>query len=169
MFQFQDGVSQRDDGTPVRMGQLGNYTAQLDLTHQVLGLEILEEIKFGGSPRGSSVETSVFAGLADLLPAFTTVGQRLFVSASMLAQKAKQFDDGLYAAVGLAAQEGTDDFAGKKALLERLAAELAENPAGQPGEVVLAAAELGGLEPRLAPSVAPAIERRIKTFLQDQR
>jgi len=41
MFEFQDGVSQGEDGTPVRTGQLGNYTVQLDLTEQVLGLEIL--------------------------------------------------------------------------------------------------------------------------------
>jgi len=87
----------------------------------------------------------------------------------MLAQKAKQFDDGLYAAVALAAQAGNEGFAGKKALLERLAAELAENPAGQPDEVVLAAAELGGLAPRLAPSVTLAIEQRIKTFLDDEK
>jgi len=169
MFELQDGVSQGDDGTPVRTGHLGNYTVQLELSEQVLGLDILEEIKFGGGLHGRSVDTPVYSSLADLVPAFNTVGQRLFVSASMLAQKAKQFDDGLYAAVALAAQLGTAGFAGKKALLERLAGELADNPAGQPGEIVLAAAELGGLASQLAPSVAPAIERRIKTFLDDER
>ena len=48
MFELQDGVSQGDDGTPVRTGHLGNYTVQLELSEQVLGLDILEEIKFGG-------------------------------------------------------------------------------------------------------------------------
>jgi len=104
-----------------------------------------------------------------LLPALTAEKELLFVSASMLAQKAKQFNDGLYAAVELAAQQGTEGFAGRKALLKQLAAELVENPAGQPGEVVLAAAELGGLAPQLLPSLAPSIKRRITAFLQDER
>jgi hypothetical protein len=168
MYDFQGGVSQRDDGTPVRMDQLGGYTVELDLSEQVLGLKILEELQLGGGGR-RGVEPRVIPSLADLLPAYTSFGQRLFVSASMLAQKAKQFDDGLYAAVALAAQEGTDDFAGKKDLLKQLTAELTGNPAGQPGEVVLAAAELGGLAPELAPSITPAIDRRIKTFLDDER
>ena len=44
-----------------------------------------------------------------------------FVSASVLAQKAKQFDDGLYAAVDLAAQSGAGKFPGKAEMLGRLA------------------------------------------------
>ena len=45
-----------------------------------------------------------------------------FVSASVLAQKAKQFDDGLYAAVEEAAQNGAGRFAGESGcLLARLA------------------------------------------------
>ena len=42
----------------------------------------------------------------------------------MLAQKAKQFDDGLYAAVELAAQQGSGTFAGKAPMLRAVAARL---------------------------------------------
>src|SRR6185369_7850745 len=43
-----------------------------------------------------------------------------FVSAAALLMKAKQFDDGLYAAVEVLAQKGTDSFLGKTHLLQRL-------------------------------------------------
>ena len=48
-----------------------------------------------------------------------------FISASMLAFKAKQFDDGLYAAVDLAAQQGAGKYLGKISLLRELTQALA--------------------------------------------
>jgi hypothetical protein len=52
------------------------------------------------------------------------------VSGSMLAQKAKQFDDGLYAAVELAAQQGAGPFAGKAAMLRAVAGRVASDADG---------------------------------------
>ena len=51
------------------------------------------------------------------------------VSGAMMAQKAKQFDDGLYAAIELAAQHGAGAFHGKAALLRNLLPELSRHEA----------------------------------------
>ena len=70
------------------------------------------------------------------------------VSAATLLLKAKQFDDGLYAAVELAAQQGAGRFPGNAVLLSSLAATLA---AGLPGKgtgaatAIHAACALGGI------------------------
>jgi hypothetical protein len=82
-------------------------------------------------------------------PTLAGAGRGEFLPAALLAQKAKQFDDGLYAAVDLAAQEGAGEYAGKAFLIRELARQLAEGPAAaqdQPRQVVLAAAQLGGLD-----------------------
>lgn len=69
-----------------------------------------------------------------------------FVSASMLAMKAKSFDDGLYARIDLMAHEGVSTFAGKRHLVaEVLRRVVAQNPADtSSGAVILAAACLRG-------------------------
>ena len=77
-----------------------------------------------------------------------------FVSASVLAQKAKQFDDGLYAAVELAAQNGAGRYPGKSDLLVRLARAMAASHAegaGNAETILLAACRLGGV-PAIIPS-----------------
>jgi hypothetical protein len=69
-----------------------------------------------------------------------------FTSAAALAQKAKQFDDGLYAAVELASQNGAGKFRGKAALLKDLVAALTKgepNAAGGAINTLLAADILG--------------------------
>ena len=65
---------------------------------------------------------------------------RGFVSASVLAAKAKAFDDGLIAAVELAAQAGAGTFAGKRVLLGQMAARLEP---GVSADIVSAARRLG--------------------------
>jgi hypothetical protein len=157
MITFERGISQTRDGALVRRGKLGEYSIELDLTEQVLRLDVADEQTEPGLNSSPGFEPLLRPSLAGV--------REDFVSAAMLAQKAKQFDDGLYAAVELAAQRGTDRFAGKQRLLELLAAELTEGQAGQPGEVVLAAAELGGLTPPLAASIAPSVKQRVQAFL----
>jgi hypothetical protein len=108
---------------------------------------------------------------APISPTLAALRTRRFVSASMLAQKAKQFDDGLYAAVDLAAQQGAGSFEGKAALLQRLAAALA----GQPEElqanaphVVLAAARLGQLDPQIPAQLEPHVRATIERFQKNE-
>lgn len=70
-----------------------------------------------------------------------------FVAAALLVQKAKQFDDGLYAAADLAAQQGAGQFAGKVQLLTKLAQAVAAAPQFDDASLcILTAARLGGLK-----------------------
>jgi hypothetical protein len=81
-------------------------------------------------------------GMTRLTPRLERTGSR-FVSGAVLATKAKQFDDGLYAAVELAAEEGLGAMTGKRALLERVLERLSGK--GRARHVVEAAALLGGV------------------------
>jgi hypothetical protein len=72
-----------------------------------------------------------------------------FVSAAMLVHKAKQMDDGLYAAVEIAAQEGVGTKRGKKHLLARV---LERWQGGGPARATIEAAALLGGARRTPPS-----------------
>ena len=91
------------------------WCVRLDLSRQVLGLEVPEFV-FGWRPEGEQAQP--------LLPTPPAADDGP-VSAATLLLKAKQFDDGLYAAVELAAQQGAGRFAGKASLLRSLAGTLA--------------------------------------------
>lgn len=95
----------------------GGWCVRLDLSRQVLGLDAPRiNLPGAGSP-GALLPTPP---LLEHSP----------VSAAALLLKAKQFDDGLYAAVELAAQRGAGHFVGKAALLRSLVAALpADGPA----------------------------------------
>ena len=83
-----------------------------------------------------------------------------FASGAVLAAKAKAFDDGLYAAVELAAQRGLGAIGGKAKLLERALTELGGD--GDARTVVEAAAILGGVRPGGSPSA----EAEVRAFLE---
>jgi hypothetical protein len=118
---------------------------RLDLSTQVLGLEIPEDRGWGRSSGKAE---------AELYPTIKSVSTRLdFVSASILVAKAKQFDDGLYAAVDYLCQDGTKRVVGKRELLQRVSDALKGLTKDKQGEVkglyqsrafILAAANLGG-------------------------
>ncbi|HEX8797556.1 MAG TPA: hypothetical protein VF772_03040, partial [Terriglobales bacterium] len=92
-----------------------------------------------------------------------------FISASMLAFKAKQFDDGLYAAVDLAAQHGTGKFPGKISLLTELTSLLVRGGLyGEMSAVVFAAARLGGISVEQPRVMEPAVAGLIERFLADE-
>lgn len=103
---------------PTREVSDQGHLVRMDLAAQVLSIDVPEDLEFGDrrQPREAPIR-----------PTLEGLGAR-FVSGSMLAQKAKQFDDGLYAAVELAAQKGAGPFAGKAALLQGLARRLAAAP-----------------------------------------
>src|SRR5437764_1328798 len=100
------GIAPEESRTaPTRVVEDQGYRVRLDLGPQVLSIEVPEDRGFAAG--GESNE-------APIRPTLAGTGDGL-VSGSMLAQKAKQFDDGLYAAVELAAQAGAGTFAGKTA------------------------------------------------------
>jgi hypothetical protein len=94
-----------------------------------------------------------------------------FVSASVLAQKAKQFDDGLYAAVDEAAQRGAGKFPGKASMLSRLAKALEAGAAAHTGNaevVVLSACKLGDVPADLRPAIEPDVRLAVNKFIADK-
>ena len=110
------------------------FKVQLDLSTQVLRLDVPEDRSFGGP-------ADLLAGKyeATVAPTLSGILKEGLVSASMLAQKAKQFDDGLYAAVDTAAQQGIGRFAGKASLLRNVAMALEalkQTPTGNASEVI---------------------------------
>ena len=92
-----------------------------------------------------------------------------FISASMLAFKAKQFDDGLYAAVDLAAQHGAGKYPGKISLLTELTQLLVSGGLyGEMSAVVFAAARLGGISVEQPGVMEADVAGLIERFLADE-
>lgn len=93
-----------------------------------------------------------------------------FTSAAALLMKAKQFDDGLYAAVELLAQNGSGNFKGKKYLLQKLLSELAV-PAStdfKAAKILYAAARLGGLDVTVPAQLEQAVTELISDFFANE-
>jgi hypothetical protein len=97
----------------------GDYTIKVDLSRQVLTMEIPKMVRHGGGgeerlyPAPGDRHSTNAGGPPD-------AGSVDFVSASILSAKAKQFDDGLYAAAEIAMQEGLPGVLGKKMFLSAL-------------------------------------------------
>jgi hypothetical protein len=142
------------DGT-VAVRTIDGHRVEIDRRRQVLSVELSDK-----------EESDRRDGKEELLTAFLpTFG----VSASALAAKAKQFDDGLYAAVDLAAQSGAGAFSGKGALLSSLAAGLRSAEPGEATVTIFSAAKLGGIELDLPGRAQGAVEQRIGAFRADER
>src|SRR5260370_23851487 len=144
-----------------------DYHIRLDVTEQVLEISLLER------PGAWSSETAdeeplqptpdYWSGFRPLDPADRAPQ---FVAAAMLVHKARQFDEGLCAAVDLAAQRGTGAFPGKGQLLERLATRLAERGDADAAQaLILASGHLGALPLRVAPQLAEAVDVITASFL----
>jgi hypothetical protein len=148
---------------PIREIEAEGFCLRLDLGPQALRLSVPEHKEF--DDEGGRTE-------APISPTLAALRTRGFVSASMLAQKAKQFDDGLYAAVELAAQQGAGSFEGKAALLRRLAEALNSRPeelSPNAPHVVLAAARLGQLKPQIPAQLEPDVRATIDRFQKNER
>ena len=74
----------------IRELEVDGYHVRLDLSEQVLRIDVSEEVRFDGE--AGTGEERIRPSLREAL------GDR-FVPAAVLVQKAKQFDDGRYAAV----------------------------------------------------------------------
>jgi hypothetical protein len=145
---------------PTREVHADGWCVRLDLSRQVLALEVPEFV-FGWRPEGEQARP--------LLPT-PPATDRDPVSAATLLLKAKQFDDGLYAAVELAAQHGAGRFAGKAALLRSLAATLAAGlpAAASAAASVHAACDLGGLAVEVPASLRDSVRTLTSDFLRDE-
>ncbi|MCK4304604.1 MAG: hypothetical protein KAY24_10245 [Candidatus Eisenbacteria sp.] len=162
-----DKLDVPDTGCLVRTVEARGYRVQLDLSTQVLSFEIpkdrgplLWEGDITSTPREKAVEAPIRPTLSDMRSGI--------LSASILAQKAKQFDDGLYAAVELAAQNGAGDFVGKAHLLRMVANAIASGEIDTAGAVVLAAAQLGGIEVPLSGTARAAVRLCESGFLDNE-
>jgi hypothetical protein len=136
------------------------YRIQLDLSRQVLGLDIPEQ------ERWSPQESPLFPTLPRPWPAAGGIA-----SAAALALKAKQFDDGLYAATELAAQNGAGRYPGKVSLLTALVRSLAEAASANTADVLgvlCGACELGGLNVAVPQSATAGVKETVAAFLQDE-
>jgi hypothetical protein len=143
------------------------FTVELDLTSQVLAIQAPpdDELDFDLRARPSTAEVTLSATLGATDPTEP-------VSASVLAQKAKVFDDGLYAAVEVAAQEGAGRHAGKAGLLVSLGRALVEadpSVAGEVQELLLGAARLGQVAiPGVPSALETRAQRAAEEFLTDE-
>jgi hypothetical protein len=135
------GVPMKAVSSPLaREKEIDGFQVKIDMTGQVLAINIPEDRDYG--EKSQKVEP----------PLFPTAGQAMqggrFVSASMLAAKAKQFDDGLYAAVDMAAQNGCGTYAGKKAMLMKIEQALKKEAATRESHnarvLLYSAIDLGG-------------------------
>jgi hypothetical protein len=128
------------------------YQVTLDTSRQVLALSIPEDVSYGDH------EGAVSPPLAPSLAGADISGD--FVSASALAFKAKQFDDGLYAAVELAVDQGAGSFASRRGFLADVASALAAASAGGGETAALAllraATDLGGHAVDVPPAATQA-------------
>jgi len=147
----------------------GGYRVELDLASQVLAVKAPMDMDFdfyfSDNFEPGPIETRLNAKLD-----WTDMPE--FLSASVLAQKAKVFDDGLYAAVEIAAQNGSGQHSGKVSLLSSLGRALAEaDPvvAQSAQEVLLGAARLGKVPvENIPPSVEAHVRHAVEEFLADE-
>ena len=143
---------------PVRtVDTVAGWQLVVDPRDQVVAVDVMHRTSYGNDASGER-EARVTATLP-------TAGG--FVSAAMLVQKAKVFDDGVYAAVELAAQEGAGRFRGKRALLDALRAKLfdvAPEAVGPGTAVPFVAARAGGANVPVPPALLPIVNGQLQAF-----
>jgi hypothetical protein len=153
---------EKQPSTASREFEVQGFHVRLDLSRQVIAIDVPED-------RGYAVDRSAREEVP-VSPTLATNGA--FVSASLLAQKAKQFDDGLYAAVEEAAQNGAGPFTGKATTLSRLARALASGSGDRLGNadlVLLAACKLGDMPLDVPTAIESSLRSAVIEFLADER
>jgi hypothetical protein len=145
---------------PVREVLDQGFRVRLDLSRQVIDVSIPDDHGFGDrgnaqAPISPSLQGAEFSGL---------------VSASVLSQKAKLFDDGLYAAVELAAERGAGSFAGKSSMLRSVAGTLAGHLPADSGNIpaiIFGACQLGDIPVPVPDSVRAQVDSGVQGFLAE--
>ncbi|MCE9527954.1 MAG: hypothetical protein K8R36_18085, partial [Planctomycetales bacterium] len=132
---------------------------------------VLTQVLDGDKTLKGWVQKKHLKPVAEDYPPQKSLAQRgdNFASSAMLIQKGKQFDDGLYATVELALQNGLGPVAGKKNWLPRLAGEVDAAQGGVPLAHLYAAAQLGGSKIQPPMSLAPIVGIELKLFLADDK
>jgi len=140
---------------------------------EVKGEWLRTSVAVGDQPRRGWIraqDVKLDAEEPALHPTLSGLTNSPFVPAAVLAQKAKQFDDGLYAAVELAAEKGLGKFDGKQALLTallgRMAGKVSDNGSteDQPLLTLLAARRLGEVPFQEPSSLEGAVARHVREF-----
>lgn len=132
---------------------------------------VLTQIADGGKVVKGWVQKKHLKPVAEDYPPHKSIaqGEGNFASSAMLIQKGKQFDDGLYAAVELALQNGLGPVAGKKNWLPRLSGEVDAAEGGVPLAQLFAATKLGGSDVKPPAAVAKTMDTELKKFLADDK
>jgi len=163
-------VDCRVAGQPARLGKgllssaaQENYEVTLDTSRQVLRLDIPEDYKYDFLSGETSDEPPLYPSLAE-----AGLDTLRLASAAVLALKAKQFDDGLYASVEMAADAGLGRLPAKKDFLLRLL-EAVANVERTAASLLTAAARLGGQQVQVSAEVASQGEALEREFLADER
>jgi hypothetical protein len=149
--------------TGTREFEAEGFLVRVDVAPQVIAIDVPEDVSYAERAGTKRVDVP-------LMPTIPVTGGERMVSGALLAQKAKQFDDGLYAAVDLAAQRRAGRYPGKTDLLTRLARALAPGAAARSGNadtVILAACRLGGVPAVVPKGMEGAVESALGTFRGD--
>jgi len=140
------------------------YRVTFNTSQQVFHLSIPEDVDRSGRTRG----VQKISPPLDASMSAASVSND-FHSASMLAFKAKQFDDGLYAAVELAADQGAGKFGSRRVLLADLATALTVAGGGAVADEALgllgAATKMGGHPTKVRPAATTVAARLEREFL----
>jgi hypothetical protein len=143
-----------------REKRIEGYRVEINPSGQVLGLSLPEETTWSEDELGEP----------ELSP--TPATEAGFISGAMLAHKAKEFDDGLYAAAEVGLQSGWKHLIDKRGLLYRLMRVLKNAEAG-PGrtaaQVLFGAARLGGLDMDPPGRIENAVTQAVSDFMSDPR
>lgn len=147
--------------TATAEGSSGKYEVTLDVSHQVLHLNVPEDREYGDSegPQESPLFPSFLAARVDV---------SRFAPAAALALKAKQFDDGVYACVEMAADAGLGRFPAKRHFLLRLLQAVGGDSERTAAAILTAAARLGGRQPQVSAEVAHEAENLRLEFLASE-
>ncbi len=94
-----------------------DYIVQLDLSNQVLSIEVKEDKTYASSEKKDTkyFNAKIYSDLRSVPDWYCN-----FISTAIVAQKAKNFDDGLLAAIEYLAQDGTGKMQGKQVILQQL-------------------------------------------------
>lgn len=140
----------------------GSYEVTLDTSRQVLRLDIPADYTYDFRSKEKSDEPPLYRSFTD-----AGLDASKFAPAAMLALKAKQFDDGLYACVEMAADAGVGRLTAKKDFLLRLLQAVAHGE--RTAEAMLtAAARLSGQRVQVSAELADQVEALQREFLGDE-
>lgn len=148
------------------------YVVKLDLSTQVLSLNVPDD-KFSGEAKGkiTSVKAEIYPTLKNI-PEYDLN----FISAAMVAQKVKNFDDGLVAAVDYLCRKGSDKITAKEKLLKDLLNILQKTRVKKEDVVanlkcqslLYNALSLGGYDAKVSGKVKNIAKDSLKVFLNNE-